>query len=86
MCSQSVRNSHLGADVRRVGAVAVEVALHVALAGHGWGRQLSHSQLSTVETELSALHSGDRTLSSPLEYNSGLANSSLRQQELVRPD
>ena len=58
MCSQPVRDSHLGADVGRVGAVAVEVALHVALAGHGWGRQLSHSrhyQLSTVQTELSAL-------------------------------
>ena len=37
MSGQSVRNSHLGADVLSVSGVVVEVTLHVTLARHDSG-------------------------------------------------
>merc|ERR1719507_2199439 len=37
MSGQSVRNSHLGADVLSVSGVVVEVTLHITLARHDSG-------------------------------------------------
>ena len=46
MSGQSVRNSHLGADVLSVSRVVVEVTLHVTLARHDSGNA-SYSLCST---------------------------------------